>query len=95
MDEVQKPNNSDLKYCVSVGIQCAVNCRVVNNKMAGVATGSSENEKRGFILRCIQGYKSLPALWVVKSKEHRNHKKKKRRMCKFDSQILRRRNQKI
>jgi hypothetical protein len=50
----------------------------VKNKIAGVASGSTENEERAFILECIQVYKSLPALWDVKSKEYSNGQEKKK-----------------
>ena len=49
--------------------------------MAGVASGSSENEERGFIPESIQVYKSLPVLWDVKSKEYNNRQREGERRC--------------
>ena len=70
-----------LKLCrpwvVLRNIECAVNCRTVNSKMAGVTSGSSRNGERGFVPECIQAYRSLPALWDVKAKEYSNRQKKK------------------
>ena len=43
--------------------------------MTGVASGSSTNEDRRFILECTEIYKSLLAMWDVKSKEYSNHEK--------------------
>jgi hypothetical protein len=48
--------------------------------MADVESGSSKNEERGFIVECIKVYNSLPALWVVKSKEYSNCQKEKMHM---------------
>ena len=45
--------------------------------MNGVASALSENEERGFILECVDVYKSLPALWDVKFKEYSNRQRKK------------------
>ena len=68
-----------LKLCrpwvVLRNIECAVNCRTVNSKMAGVTSGSSRNGERGFVPECIQAYRSLPALWDVKAKEYSNRQK--------------------
>ena len=72
-------------YC-AILIQCAVNCRVVNNKMAAVASGWTENEERGFILECVEVYKPLPAYCDVKSREYSN-RQTKRCMCHFPWQI--------
>ena len=45
--------------------------------MAGVASGSSKTEGRGFILESIEVHTSLPALWDVKYKEYSNMQGKK------------------
>jgi len=42
-----------------------------------MATKAKE-DKRKFILECIEVYHSLPVLWNVKSKDYSNRMKKKR-----------------
>jgi Ni,Fe-hydrogenase III small subunit len=72
------------KYCVVCGSHCgailiqrSANTRAASNKMISVASGSSTNEKRG-----LNVYKSLTALWHVKSKKYSNRQEKKKKKKK-------------
>jgi hypothetical protein len=51
--------------------------------MTGVVSGLSINKQRGFILECIEVYKSLPVLWDVNPSNIVTARKKKVHMQFF------------